>query len=415
MANIEKNQTDKPEFAGKWVRLGDVLTEYKELNAGSAYRPVAIGRYGIRFREDIYTKELARDYSKNKVIRRNTLTVGMGSKQIDIGILTDDACYSVSPAYHTYRISGVSCDYLRYCLEARNADMFKRFAKRGTRQGKTIDLKRWLTYSIPLPSEEEQGLVVKNLDAVEAQVNNLNAVLRHLDDLVKSEFVEMFGDPVGNVSPWEKKPLGITCRVLTGNTPPRDNPVNYGTYIEWCKTDNITNEKYLTRAMEGLSEQGAARGRVAPAGSILMACIAGSLNSIGKVAVANRPVSFNQQINAIIPGEELLPDYLLWALKLSKSYLCLGVNMQLKGILNKRTLSAKEYAVPPLALQRQFADFVAEVDKLVFAPSNNFLLNLFATIHDRVEKSGHFRKFILFSALIFGCLPCRAAIEYPAL
>ena len=177
------------------MKLGDLLTEYKELNVGNRYRPVAVGRFGIRAREDIYTKELAKDYSKNKVIHQNTLTVGMGSKQIDIGILTSEDRYSVSPAYHTYRIGEVDCDYLRYCLEARNEEMFKRFAKRGTRQGKTIDLKRWLGYRICLPSKERQATVVQRLAAVERQIDDCKSMRQRLDDLVKSQFVEMFGDP----------------------------------------------------------------------------------------------------------------------------------------------------------------------------------------------------------------------------
>ena len=53
----------------------------------------------------------------------------MGSVQIDIGVLTDDITYSVSPAYHTYKIAGVNAEYLRYCLECRNQDMFSRFVK----------------------------------------------------------------------------------------------------------------------------------------------------------------------------------------------------------------------------------------------------------------------------------------------
>jgi type I restriction enzyme S subunit len=85
---------------------------------------VAVGRYGIRTRESIYSKELAKDYSKNKVIGKNTLTVGMGSVQIDIGILTDDVKYSVSPAYHTYTITGINPDYLRY-----SANIVERLAK----------------------------------------------------------------------------------------------------------------------------------------------------------------------------------------------------------------------------------------------------------------------------------------------
>ena len=53
-------------------------------------------------------------------------------------------------------------------------------------------------------------------------------------------------------------------------------------------------------------------------------------------------------------------------LSLSKDYLCQSINMQLKGILNKSALSAKVFPLPPLALQQEFAAFVAQVDKSRF-------------------------------------------------
>ena len=136
--------------------LSEYLTEYKELNVDNKYRPVVVGRYGIRARESIYSKELAKDYSKNRLIHRGTLTVGMGSVQMDIGILSEDITYSVSPAYHTYKINGVDYDYLRYCLQCRNIDMFTRYMKRGSRQGKSIDLRRWIGYEIPIYSQSPE-------------------------------------------------------------------------------------------------------------------------------------------------------------------------------------------------------------------------------------------------------------------
>ena len=150
--------------------LSEYLTEYKELNSGNKYRPVAVGRYGIRMRESIYSKDLAQDFSKNKLIYKGTLTVGMGSVQMDIGILSDDVVYSVSPAYHTYRISGIDYDYLRYCLQCRNMDMFTRFMKRGSRQGKSIDLDRWVGYEIPVYPYEVQLEIVDRLKLVHISV-----------------------------------------------------------------------------------------------------------------------------------------------------------------------------------------------------------------------------------------------------
>lgn len=116
-------------------KLGDVIKEYKEKNTDNKYKPVAVGRYGIRKREDIYSKELAKDYSKNKLIYKNTLTVGMGSKQIDIGILTEDEIYAVSPAYHTFRINNIDANYLRWTertegVEFDNSEDFEDYEKK---------------------------------------------------------------------------------------------------------------------------------------------------------------------------------------------------------------------------------------------------------------------------------------------
>jgi len=168
--------------------LNTFLTEYKEINEGNKYRPVAVGRYGIRKRESIYSKELAKDYSKNKLIHKNTLTVGMGSSQIDIGILTDEITYSVSPAYHTYKVRGIDATYLRYCLECRNQDMFVRYVKKGSRQGKTIDFKRWLQYEIPAWNDEVQSKIVSNLDYVSSLIERASGQVTLLDSLVKSRF-----------------------------------------------------------------------------------------------------------------------------------------------------------------------------------------------------------------------------------
>ena len=219
---------------------------------------------------------------------------------------------------------------------------------------------------VPLYSKTDMLSVVGVLDALVAQKRGTESQLELLDTLVKSRFVEMFGDPTVEHDGWPYETIGNVCQVITGNTPSRKDEANYGDSIEWCKTDNITDARYLTRAAESLSEAGAQRGRIAPAGSVLMACIAGSIKTIGKVAINDRPVAFNQQINALIPMDGLGVDYLLWALRLSKDYLCSDVNMQLKGILNKSALSAKRFAIPPLALQQEFADFVAEVDKSRF-------------------------------------------------
>ena len=181
----------------------------------------------------------------------------------------------------------------------------------------------------------------------------------------------MFGDPVTNEKGWVKIRLADKCCIITGNTPPRANEKYYGSYIEWIKSDNITSSMYLTKAAEYLSEEGLAVGKKVESGSVLMTCIAGSLKSIGNVAIADRAVTFNQQINAVVTNEQNTL-FMYEQFKLTKEYITCDVNMALKGILSKGQLSEKQFIFPPIELQNQFADFVAQVDKSKFVVTAKF-------------------------------------------
>ena len=177
----------------------------------------------------------------------------------------------------------------------------------------------------------------------------------------------MFGDPVENPKGWEEQELGKRVDIITGNTPPRANPNNYGTFVEWIKSDNILEDtETLSIAEESLSPEGFAVSRHVNAGALLMTCIAGSLRSIGNVVITNRQVSFNQQINAIVPQSDN-PVFLLWLLRIGRSILHDGLSISLKGILSKGLLSGKRFPFPPRPLQNRFAAFVAAADKSKFA------------------------------------------------
>ena len=226
---------------------------------------------------------------------------------------------------------------------------------------------KWLKeLQIPLPPLETQENIAAVLDKCTALIAKHKLMLEKYDTLIKSRFIEMFGDPVTNSMGWEVKKLKETAEIITGNTPSRKEKDNYGTHIEWIKTDNITNLTYVTTASESLSEIGEKLGRSVEAGAILMACIAGSLRSIGRVALTDRKVAFNQQINAIVPKQyNNLFLYVLF--QNTQSYAQSTVNMALKGILSKGKLEELEYIVPPLELQNDFAAFVQQIDKSKFA------------------------------------------------
>lgn len=217
---------------------------------------------------------------------------------------------------------------------------------------------KWLKeVNIPFPNLNEQRKIAAVLDKVSDLIAKRRQQLDKLDELVKSRFVEMFGDPVENLMEWEKIALGKRCDIVTGNTPSRAEPENYGNFIEWIKSDNInTPAVLLTEAQEYLSEKGFYKCRFVEGGSLLMTCIAGSINCIGNVAVTDRRVAFNQQINAIIPKQDDVL-YLYWLMKLSKPIIHGTINMALKGILSKGQLLEMVFPFPPLELQNQFSVF----------------------------------------------------------
>ena len=223
---------------------------------------------------------------------------------------------------------------------------------------------KWLKdIKIAYPDDKKQVTIVEILDEVSTIIEIQKHQLEKLDELVKSRFIEMFGDPKNNPNGYLKKRLKDTCRVITGNTPSRAVSEYYGNSIEWIKTDNIVEGMlHPTVATESLSEKGLDVGRTVERDSILMACIAGSLSSIGRVCVTDRKVAFNQQINAIEPND-YNALFLYVMLQLSKKYLIEEINMALKGILSKSKLEGKVFIVPPMDLQQQFAAFVEQVGK----------------------------------------------------
>ena len=341
------------------IPLYRFITEYAERNTANEYRPVAVGRYGIRTRESIYSKELATDYSKNKLIFKNTLTVGMGSVQIDIGILTDEVTYSVSPAYHTYRISGINPKYLDYCLKYRNQDMFSRYAKRGSRQGKSIDLKRWIEYEIPVYDLIVQDEVVERLEAVQRIIEYREQQLTFLEGLIKARFVEMFGDPIHPIHSCKLSEIALLERGRFSPRP-RNDPKYYNGEYPFIQTGDIASANHrLLDYKQTLNELGIKVSKKFDAGTIVMAIVGAT---IGATAILEREVYAPDSVIGIMPYkyntvflETLLQFWQPELLRIAPESARANINLSILGDVPIVKIDTD--------VQNKFADFVAQVDK----------------------------------------------------
>ncbi len=278
---------------------------------------------------------------------------------------------------------------------------FFKFAIRGAIEGmkkythgstmKHIVKEDFVRTGIPLLSLESQKQAANILDLADSLRQKRKEAISLLDNYLKSVFLEMFGDPVTNPKGWDIEALNFFGEIVTGNTPPRNNNDNYSpNFIEWIKTDNIIDDQiYLTKASEYLSESGLNRARSINPGAVLMACIAGSIASIGRVAITDRKVSFNQQINAIQPNERVNSFFLYWLFRISRLYIQNHATKGMKRILTKGEFEKIIMIIPSLDLQSKFAEIAqsAEIIKQKMLTQEEQLDNQFQSMMQKYFAS----------------------------
>jgi len=221
-------------------------------------------------------------------------------------------------------------------------------------------------FHIDLPDLPTQHRIVAILDEA-AELQRLRREAdRRTAELVPAIFDEMFGDPATNPKGWPAGTIAQLGKVSTGGTPSRANSAYYGDAIEWIKPDNLGAEGYYpTVATVKLSNEGKKIGRIVPAGSTLVTCIAGSKKSIGKASLADREVALNQQINAITPHAGINPAFVFGHVLALKRIMESASTDNMTRLLIKSRFEQLPVILPPLALQAAFSRDFYSVNELV--------------------------------------------------
>jgi type I restriction enzyme, S subunit len=154
---------------------------------------------------------------------------------------------------------------------------------------------------------------------------------------------------------WEWKTLGEIGTIVTGNTPSTKNSENFGSAIPFVKPP-VLIDKGIRTTPEGLSQKGMKNGRILPAGAVLVSCIGG----LGKTGIAKVPVAFNQQINAIVFEEGVLPEYGFYYSQTLKPWLYSVASATTLPIVNKGKFQRAPFPLAPLDQQKLI---VAEIEK----------------------------------------------------
>ena len=159
---------------------------------------------------------------------------------------------------------------------------------------------------------------------------------------------------------WTYKKLGEVGVVVTGSTPSTKDEANYAS-PDYCfvKPSDLPSKgiAVIDESEFHISSKAFSSARQLPKGSVVVSCI----GIIGKVGILNKDACTNQQINAIIPNDTILPKCLAYIICNNKRELEQIANAPIVPIINKSEFSKFSIPVPPLSEQQSI---VAELDKI---------------------------------------------------
>ncbi|PIR18337.1 MAG: type I restriction endonuclease subunit S [Deltaproteobacteria bacterium CG11_big_fil_rev_8_21_14_0_20_49_13] len=239
-------------------------------------------------------------------------------------------------------------------------------------------------YSVVPPTSDQQT-IANFLDKKTAQIDALmekkqrliellkekrtalisHAVTKGLDPNVKMKDsgVEWLGEvPEG----WDAQRLKFLSRIQTGSTPPKSIEEYYdinGT--PWIKPDDLEKNEYIIESKEYLTDTGAQVARLVPELSSLVCCI----GTVGKLGLAGKALTTNQQINAVIFNDKIQPKFGFYALKSSESEHNRLSNKNVVQILNADNQKQIFLPCPAISEQQSISNFLdkktAQIDALI--------------------------------------------------
>lgn len=163
---------------------------------------------------------------------------------------------------------------------------------------------------------------------------------------------------------WPTRPLKDCAVWYSGGTPNKATPRYWGGSIPWISAKSL-NEFFVSDSEDRVTEEGAANGtRLVPKGSILFIVRGMSLKSEFRMGITTRPVTFNQDLKALVAVDDVLPTYLAYAIRARTNDILqlVGEAGHGTGVLPTDRIQSLEIPVPTLPEQRAIAHILGTLD-----------------------------------------------------
>ena len=351
------------------MKLKDVISTADMERCGERTLPVLSMTMhdGIVLQADRFKKAIAsKDLSSYKVVRRNQLVV---SFPIDEGVLYIQDLVDagiVSPAYAIWDIHAnmVYPRYLGMFLRSpRSIQYYKSKLRGSTARRRTIPREDFLCMELPEVSIAEQRKICTTLEKIKIVISECEQQINRLAEIVKSRFVEMFGDIARNQNQWGIVAFDDVAEIEGGLT------TDFEKYSD-CPhigIDSIEKDTGTLKGYRAVSEDKLSSGKYHfTARHIIYSKIRPNLN---KVALPAFEGLCSADAYVILPKKNVERIFLAFVLR-SRCFLDYIIPLSGRSGMpkaNQVQVRGFQFPLPPLTLQREFAAFVAKVDKLAFA------------------------------------------------
>ena len=213
-------------------------------------------------------------------------------------------------------------------------------------------------HTLPI-DEAEQEKIASFLDALTERIEKQRSLVENLKKYKRGFLRGCFS----NQSGWDVLPISSIGKVVTGSTPPTDNPKNYGGNKLFCAPSDVGTEKYISSTIKRVSEKGFHTGRIVPKGTIIVTCI----GLIGKLGIAMQDMITNQQINSLIVDDVFDNEFVYYALEYALPRYAAQASMQTMPILSKSEFEKITLPIPDIKRQKDISKPLALLDNKIFA------------------------------------------------
>ena len=193
---------------------------------------------------------------------------------------------------------------------------------------------------------------------------SLPGMLAELYDLFPENLVE---SELGQIPEgWAVRKLEDFGAIVTGKTPSTRNPEFYGGDVPFLKIPNMHDKIYVVETTSMLSSVGAQSqsSKTLPENSVSVSCIA----TPGLVILNHRETQTNQQINSVIPTDQLFGKYLYWACtNLAPEIRVGGSGGSVFGNMNKSVFSSQKILSPWTATVHRFDKLIKPIHSRILS------------------------------------------------